>query len=517
MKARRLTLVILLFCVGFSMTSLSAQEYLNGKLIDANVGDVIPFATIRIKNKTVGVISNDDGSFKIPVQFKEIGDTLEVSSLGYRSKEVLLSTLKLDETNIILLVPEIEKLNEVVVTSERNRASEGLRANEIVRKALEGIAENFPHHPFSYVGYYRDYQVWGEDYVNLNEGVLSVYDQGFGYNDYKSTQGELYAYKENNEFPRNLEAQRPYDDKNKRIGNASLKGYGGNEFSILRAHDAIRNYNVRSYSYVQNFMQNFENNHRFIREADVSFDGEPLYALRILTSKKEYKAEGKIYIFKKNFAIHRMEYALFKVLPKKGSRLERKKPIFDVTVEYQEERGQMYLNYISFNNTFSFVKESPFQIVQYLVDKKKRCLIVEFTNEPALPLGLRSSKYQVTYQGKRLNWDQIKIEGKQVLLYPKLTAGKTFEETFISGKGDEQDYKFKIKTMYDIHGNKLHKREVITANQLREFFVQELRFDHKVSEGAAFFDKDQPLSKAPISKQKANSYWMNTPLKKTTN
>jgi len=59
------------------------ESFVAGKLLDLKTKEPIPFATIRIKNKSKGVISNFDGGFKIPIEFQKIGDTLEISSLGY--------------------------------------------------------------------------------------------------------------------------------------------------------------------------------------------------------------------------------------------------------------------------------------------------------------------------------------------------------------------------------------------------------------------------------------------------
>ena len=58
-------------------------EFLYGKVIDAETKEPVSFATIRIQNKAIGVISNDDGGFAIPLEFKEIGEILEITSMGF--------------------------------------------------------------------------------------------------------------------------------------------------------------------------------------------------------------------------------------------------------------------------------------------------------------------------------------------------------------------------------------------------------------------------------------------------
>lgn len=52
---------------------LTAQDYKDffyGKLMDSTTTEPVVFATVRLKNMALGVISNNDGSFKIPKVFQ---------------------------------------------------------------------------------------------------------------------------------------------------------------------------------------------------------------------------------------------------------------------------------------------------------------------------------------------------------------------------------------------------------------------------------------------------------------
>ena len=70
-----------------------------------------------------------------------------------------------------------------------------MSAGRIVKEAIKRIPNNYPVDPFSYIGYYRDYQQVTDSsyladmnfedkhtYINLNEGVIQVFDAGFGTN-----------------------------------------------------------------------------------------------------------------------------------------------------------------------------------------------------------------------------------------------------------------------------------------------------------------------------------------------
>ena len=152
---------LILFCVvGHGQES----EFISGTLIDTVNTEPIPFASIRVKNRAVGVISNNDGSFRIPIKFRELNDTLEITSMGYDSREIVIGRLLSDQINQIYLKPMLIQLDEVTLSASnkrgrgRNDEVRPVTAEEIISKAIEKIPLNYPFNPQSYVGYYRDCQ-----------------------------------------------------------------------------------------------------------------------------------------------------------------------------------------------------------------------------------------------------------------------------------------------------------------------------------------------------------------------
>jgi len=187
-------LLVFYILIGFytSVSWAQQSEFIYGKIIDAETKKPVSFATIRIENKAIGVISNDDGGFAIPLEFKEIGEILEITSMGFMEQNILISELATEEINIIRLFPKTIELQEVIVT---NRKKKRLSAKRIVKKAIEGIPGNYPLNSFSTVGYYRDYQKKQNQYINLNEAILGVFDEGFDESDNESTSVRIYDYR----------------------------------------------------------------------------------------------------------------------------------------------------------------------------------------------------------------------------------------------------------------------------------------------------------------------------------
>ena len=251
-----------------------------------------------------------DGGFQIPQRFKDLGGDLVISCMGYETREIPLAAFLPDQIAIVRLGPGVLQLSEAVVVAEKKRR---LSARAIVRRAIAAIPKNYPTHTFSTVGYYRDYQIRDSNYVNLNEAILEVFDRGFQMPDQRTSQVKFYDYNENITFGRDTLAQASYNYESweKVIDKAFLKNYGGNEFTILRIHDAIRNHDINSYDFVNRFDKDMLDNHSFKKQGDTYLADEVLYTIRLRKVFPAYSALGTLYISKRDFAIHKMVYALY--------------------------------------------------------------------------------------------------------------------------------------------------------------------------------------------------------------
>ncbi len=523
----------LIFCLSLLINPIillsQQREFVNGRLIDEQTQNPIPFASIRMKNKSIGLISNFDGGFKIPLDYKKVGDTLVVSSIGYKSKEVVLSSLLKNQINIIFLVEDVEVLKEVVVTSSKKRKR--LNANEIVRLAISKIDENFPTSPFSYVGYYRDYQLKDGNYLNLNEAVLAIFDSGFNTEDLKSTKIRIYKYQENQNFTRDSISSQTYDYTNHRkiIPNATISGRIANEYTRLRLHDAIRNYNIYTYSFVDRLDLDLVKNHKLRLKADTFFDKIPLYKIKISKVLGNVEIIGEIYINKTNFSIHKLEYAVYEKKPSKYLKepfsntgvltLEKGKLgklLYNIKVEYQSYNDKMYLNYISFSNAFDILLPPKFAPISAEIDNEKRRFVLILNNLPLEKDALNIKNYNLSYQENKLNIDKIEINKNRLFLYPK-NAKMVFNKKLIQYFKDRNNkgVAIEIKNVRDIYGNVVNESEAVNYNQFREFFVQQLSMKTKMPMDTLYmiktipFDENQPI--APIVN--LSDYWMNTPLK----
>jgi hypothetical protein len=85
-------------------------QVLHGKVIDTT-GHPVPFATIKVLNKPMGVIADSTGKFILPVVET---DSLEISSVGF-----LLLKTRVSSNLVFTLSPKTSSLNDIkVITSK---------------------------------------------------------------------------------------------------------------------------------------------------------------------------------------------------------------------------------------------------------------------------------------------------------------------------------------------------------------------------------------------------------------
>ncbi|WP_299532796.1 carboxypeptidase-like regulatory domain-containing protein [Ulvibacterium sp.] len=523
-------LFVLLSTSGFSQK----EGFIFGQLVDATQNETIPFASIRVKDKALGVITNIDGTFKIPMRFKDLGDIIEISSMGFETKEVLMEDLIEGESNIITLRPGLFQLSEAVVTAK----IKGLTAKEIVRIAVKNIPQNYPERRFEIVGYYRDYQVKNGNYINLNEAIINVLDPGFGTWDILESEYQLYSYTKNLDFEVDRFAGQPYDyrEQEKVIPGAVMRNDGGNEFITLRLHDVIRNYGLKSFSFIDSLSTDFIENHQFNILRKTNYNKERVYEIDLKYENYGYRAEGKIFINMNGFAIHKLDYAVFKRRQPLFTRVaenhrERfsdgftkmnKEMLYHIQIEYAKGAGdQMFLNYISFYNKILLKRPAIFKS-KPLIDLEDNTFKIRLNKFPAKPHRIKLRDFKVLYGNESLPLRKFTFleDERTIILYPHLKYKKTedqYKYLFMPKKGLQiPNLKFTYRNIKDSLGNKLDERKGEYIHQYREFFAQEAKLRPKQElDTLSLMQKVLPLDNVlqPINKEGLKKeYWKNTPL-----
>lgn len=527
---KKTLLFIILFFVGIpTLIAQTTNSKVRFQVVDKVSKTPVVYATVMLKNINRGTHADFNGFFEIPASYIANG-TIKISSIGYISKQIKLSSLPKKNITVLYLEPANNALGEVVIKSTRKK-KRALYAREIIRNAIHNIPVNYPNEAHSYIGYYRDYQQPVDDvyqkliksekpieYVNVHEAIIESFDGGFDTDKLKSKKNQslLYEYRVNTNFIQDSTLTIPYDNKNNKFSESVyISPLGGNELNILNLTNAIRNYDKMSFSFVNALNKNFIDNHYFSIKEDVFLDSTILYKISF-TSKKErtsfdYAAKGTIYIAKDNFAIHKLNYNLYYI--------KNKSPQYAVTIEYAEKKDKMYLNYITFNNFFEAKNGNYFKIDKSFFNPKKNTFTMYFNRlidfnsiEPI------KRNFKIYYKGEKLTIVHVDFLDSNRILKIGIDT-KTKEHINFLEESKNPNYSkfftFDIANIKDINGFKIDERASIKMNQYREFFVQEIFEQKEILLQKNFINKNVPLSKSLITPlQLENNYWLNSPLKK---
>jgi hypothetical protein len=116
-------------------------QLIHGKIVDRTTKEPLTFASIKIGYR--GVISSNDGSFKITIREidQQKSNQLKISFIGYRTQEINLKSIK---DNLIIEMESMEnQLDEVKITNG---------AEEIIKKAIRNFKINYANKAYAMFG-----------------------------------------------------------------------------------------------------------------------------------------------------------------------------------------------------------------------------------------------------------------------------------------------------------------------------------------------------------------------------
>jgi hypothetical protein len=510
---RRLLILVCFIWQSFPVILLSQTvDYIDGKVINSATQEPVPFATIQLKNHQLGVYANADGDFRIVRTSEFQSDSVIITCIGFKRYSLGYTDLNLNLLNKISLAPVIYGLSEITVLASGRK----LGSLAIIGRAIRNIKNNYPGGPFNYVAYFRDYQKRDGKYLNLNEAIIQALDNGFESNSI-TNKYRLLDFRKNMDFPRmNIspyyqpDVNAGFNNLDKIIPWATLGDQGGNELLILMVHDAIRNFNTGSFSFINILSEDFIYNHNFSPPVSVYNNNLMLFKI-IFNGKSKVVGDsllvsGAIYIQPKYYSIHKLEYSC--------SYKTRGKPLkemFNVDIEYGHENSVdslMCLKYVSFNNIFDVVNKDDstcFKVLRASLDTThyiNPTLVVNFNNKIDPITASRKDNYEIMFGKKTLKIKSIQVNGKTLFIRIK-------DEDF---KKNKETCRISIHNIKDADGNILDKLKSIELYQYREMFVQEYNKNLPLTDSC--FVKYLPLEQNCISKYSGNyNYWMNTPEK----
>ena len=103
-------------------TTIFAQVSYSGTINDIENQQSLPYVNIGILNKGIGTVTDELGRFSLNIWGDNIKptDTLQISSLGYRTIKMTVEEIDLPSSNdkVIYMEPFVEELNEVIISNK---------------------------------------------------------------------------------------------------------------------------------------------------------------------------------------------------------------------------------------------------------------------------------------------------------------------------------------------------------------------------------------------------------------
>ncbi|HEY5469533.1 MAG TPA: carboxypeptidase-like regulatory domain-containing protein [Bacteroidales bacterium] len=335
---KQISLIAVVLMLGFMVQTVSAgiilgktkssqQNYttIKGKIVDAENGTPLVFATVALKESNVAIITNIDGEFTLKIGDPATSKSLEVSFLGYKNKSVLITDLKDNGfKNIISLEPAPIPIKEIIVKP--------LDPTYIVEKAIENIGKNYESVPNLMTAFYRETIRKNRTYVSIGEAVVEIFKAPYA-NDMRFDGARIYKGRKSTDV--------------EKMDTVLFKLQGG-PVSVLQLDIAKNTESILTkeamayYNYTLSSVIEIDNKPHWV----INFVQKPSVEIPLFM--------GSLYIEMESFAITEVEFG-FNLSNKEAvsSIFIRKKPLgMKITPEiatyrtkYREQNGKWYFAY----------------------------------------------------------------------------------------------------------------------------------------------------------------------------
>jgi hypothetical protein len=374
---RNLFLLLLFF---LTLPCVAQKITISGRAIDKETKEPLVFATIGIKGKPIGTITNLQGDFDFHIPREFQNDLFVINMLGYKTYEVPVWTLL--ETNSLVI--EVEKSSQVL---DEVLISDTLNGGEIVQIALSRIEQNYPMTPYLMDGFYRDIKKVGGTYISLLEAAVKIYDEDYAEPRNKFKLRERVALRE-------VRRSMGYESKFTTYFDQD------NLLEDLLLHNSIR---YRHFPLEQVFYDNLN------REKDSYYGDHNIF---VVSYTGAYSL--RVYVEKGTYAILRTEYEndQDEALTKKRG-LESKFVNLKRVIDFKPFDGKYYLNYISVESKVNWYDYKTKEL-KFETELSQSLLINEVfsTAESRVTTTEKMKNYGLQYQDLPYNkefWDNYNV------------------------------------------------------------------------------------------------------------
>lgn len=294
-----------------------------GRVVDADTGDPLVFATLSLESQNVSTVTNSEGGFllKVPEDLQE--GSVVISFLGYQTRSVPLSQFQ-ETDNRISLEVSVTSLQEVDVVVPRDPRT-------LVIETLKKKGDNYFEESTRMTAFYRETIRRRKRNVSLSEAVVTIYKSP--YTAARPDAVELYKARKSTDYSR--------------LDTVALKLQGG-PFNALYV-DLMK---YPDFVFSDDYIDDYD----FFFERNTRIDDRPIFVIgfRQKPSILEPLYQGKLFIDGERKVLTSAIFSLNITDPLLASRMfVRRKPAnasvypteVSYRVDYREKDGRWYYGY----------------------------------------------------------------------------------------------------------------------------------------------------------------------------
>jgi hypothetical protein len=368
--------------LAFSISVFSQQITITGKVLDRVTKEALPFASVFIKGKTIGVVSNAQGDFDFHIPQELRNDILMVSMIGYKTFEAPVWSLIITNSEPVKVELEtsVTLLKEVVVTAK-------LTAGDVFKIAIARIDQNYPMKPFLMFGFYRDLKKLGDTYISLLEAAVKIYDDNYAEPRNKSRLRERVALQE---VRRSLGYSSKFTDY---FDHGNL------------LEDLLTNNNIR--------YRQFPEDDEFYKTLEFE-ESTNYYDREVFVIKQKKGLSLRMFIDKETYGIIHLEYENDRQQQlQKIHNLESRFTKLKRSIDFRLVDGKLFLNYLKVTSQVSWYDIETGKL-KFEAELERQLLINNINTSPIsrISLSQKMKSYGLQYQDETYNkkfWDNYNV------------------------------------------------------------------------------------------------------------
>lgn len=171
---RNFAAILMLFLMASSVVGQDSMIELKGTILNSATEKPLESVIVNLKGTNISTVTNSEGIFNLKIENNNQSETLVITLIGFRSKELPITSFK--NSNLEVMLDEnVMELSEVNLTAYKDP---GL----LVRKIFKEKSKNSQNETVLMTAFYRETIKRRNTNVSLTEAVVDLYKKPYASN-----------------------------------------------------------------------------------------------------------------------------------------------------------------------------------------------------------------------------------------------------------------------------------------------------------------------------------------------